>query len=122
MNLHRIVSKSVGVVNPMQPITISPSIGSTTGADGKRTPSYGPAVQARAQIQPLQYTDIVQLDGLNIQGKRRALYIDGNWEGIVRADKKGGDLITFSDGSSWHVVLVLESWPDWCKVAVTEQV
>lgn len=73
------------------------------------------------QVQPLTFKDIQQLDGLNIQGSQRAIYFDQQIDGIVRADRKGGDLVTTPDGKVWLVTLVLEAWPDWTKVAVTLQ-
>jgi hypothetical protein len=124
MNLHKLTRGMVGSVNPNVTASIQKSIGYTTAADGTRTPAYAPAVFVRVQIQALQYNDIAQLDGLNIQGERRAMYISGNWEGIVRADGSGGDLITLPDGSLWLVAQVLEDWGGrrgWVKVAVTRQ-
>ena len=124
MNLHSIVGPYVAAVNPWIEITIQPSAGYTTNDDGTRVPAYGSAVAAQAQMQALQYNDIAQLDSLQIQGNRRALYINGNWDGIVRADQKGGDLITLPDGSVWLVALVLENWSDvdgFVKVAITLQ-
>ncbi|WP_429322567.1 hypothetical protein [Paraburkholderia sp. GAS448] len=66
----------------------------------------------------------MQLDGLNLQGERRALYLDGNWQGVLRAEVKGGDLVTLPDSSLWLIAHVLENWrmtSGWCKVAVTRQ-
>lgn len=74
-----------------------------------------------AQVQPLTFGDIQQLDGLNIQGTRRAVYFYGQVDGLVRVDNKGGDLVTLADGRIYLVALVLEQWPDWCKCAVTLQ-
>lgn len=125
MNLHNLVRGAIRAVNPEIIVTIQRSTGSTTNPDGTRVPTYDTIRGVRAQMQSLQYNDIAQLDGLNIQGERRALYLNGDWEGLVRADGKGGDLITFPDGSIWLVALVLENWAfkdGWVKVAVTRQV
>ena len=73
------------------------------------------------RVQALQYNDIAQLDGLNIQGQKTAIYISGEVDGLVRSAKKGGDLIITPDGRIWLVVLVLEYWPNWTKFAVTLQ-
>jgi hypothetical protein len=97
------------------------SRGHTTADDGTQTPAYAPPVDRWGQVQSLQYNDIMQLAGLNIQGEKRAIYIEGQLDGLVRAENKGGDLITTRDGRVWLVVLVLEHWPDWTKVAVTLQ-
>lgn len=124
MNLSDLVAGYVGTVNPNITVQIRKSTGYTTNPDGSRVPGYAPPVSIRAQMQSLQYNDLVQIDGLNIQGERRALYLDGNWEGVVRPDGVGGDLITLPDGTIWLVVLVLENWAmvdGWVKVAVTRQ-
>jgi hypothetical protein len=121
VNLHHIASNAVSAVNPFVTAAIQASSGYTTSGDGSRVPSYAPAAMIPVQIQALQYQDILQLNGLNIQGTRRAMYINGDWEGLIRADKKGGDIITLPDGTVWLVALVLEHWPDWVKLAVTLQ-
>ena len=58
--------------------------------------------------------------GINLQGARKNVYINGNWAGIVRADKTGGDIFRFND-ADWLVTMVPEQWPDWTKVIVTMQ-
>ena len=130
MNLHGIVGPCVAAVNPWVTVMIQASAGYTTAADGKRTPLYAPAVPVLAQMQSLQFRDLVQLDGLNLQGERRALYLNGNWQGVLRPEVKGGDLVTLPrgpddpQGSLWLVALVLENWwltDGWCKCAITRQ-
>ncbi len=113
MNLHNIVSGVIASVNPWIQVTIQPSLGYTTNSDGSRVPSYGATVHMSGQLQSLTYSDLVQLNGLNIQGQRRALYLNGDWEGIVR-----------SDGSIWLVAQVLENWHNtagWVKLCITLQ-
>lgn len=124
MNLHAIVSGAVAAVNPFVTATIQRSTGYTTAPGGRRTPTYAAPVTVQVQVQALQYNDIQQVDGLNIEGERRAMYINGDWEGLLRDDRKGGDLITLPDGTVWLVALVLENWAGtdgWVKVAVTRQ-
>ena len=74
-----------------------------------------------AQIQSLTFRDLTQIDGLNLQGDRFGIYFYGEIDGIVRPDNKGGDLVTFPNGKIYLVAIVLEQWPDWCKVAATLQ-
>jgi len=45
-------------------------------------------------VDALTYKDIIQVDGLNLNGTRRAIYINGKVDGLVRPENKGGDLIT----------------------------
>jgi hypothetical protein len=124
MNLHGIVGPYVSAINPWVTASVRKSQGYATNPDGKRVPSYAPATDIQAQKQPLQYRDLVQVDGLNINGEKCALYITGDYQAVVRSDKEGGDLITLPDGSVWLVVMQLENWhmtSDWVKVACTKQ-
>ena len=73
-----------------------------------------------AQIQALDNDDLKHLDGLNIQGTLRAIYLRGSLAGVVRPNSKGGDLVTFS-GQVWLVVKVIESWPNWTKACIVYQ-
>src|SRR5262249_49170040 len=97
------------------------STGNTIGADGTPTPSYAAPVTVPGQVQPLMYSDLRQLDALNIQGSTDAIYFEGNVQAIVRQTNRGGDLVTDQAGTVWLVTQVLEHWPDWTKVAVTRQ-
>jgi hypothetical protein len=121
MNLHGIVGPLVSAVNPATLCYIRRSEGSFTKPDGTRVAKFSDPIPVRCQIQSMQYNDLYQLDGLNIQGLKRKIYMNGHWEGLVRTDRKGGDLIEMPDSSFWLVVLVLEHWPQWTSVAVTLQ-
>lgn len=124
MNLHQIVSGAIGTINPQIDLSIQVSTGSTPVAGGGRVPSYAAPVVVRGQVQPLQYRDIMQMDALNLQGTRRAIYINGRVDGLIRSENKGGDLITVTSGVNagvWLVALISEQWPDWCRALVTLQ-
>jgi len=130
MNLHGIAAGYVSSVNPMVPCVVRISTGSSPNADYSDTPSYAAPVTIMGQVQSLTYRDLVQLEGLNLQGTRRAIYLLGDVEGLVRKDNKGGDLITMPNGNVWLVAQVLEEWlhdagnpnePGWVKVAATLQ-
>ena len=121
MNLHSIVAGNITAVNPHVAVQVQVSIGKTTLADGTPVPNFLPPVTVPGQVQAMTYSDIKQVEGLNLNGTRRGIYLYGKVDGLVRATNKGGDLITTLDGSVWIVAMVLEQWPDWCKVAVTLQ-
>lgn len=121
MNLHGLISNVISAVNPQVPITVQLSNGWTTNGDGTRVPSYQEVDGVFAQVQAQTYKDIQQLDSLNLQGTRKVVYLSGEIDGLVRSTSKGGDLITFPDGSVWLVAIILEQWPDWCKCAITLQ-
>lgn len=128
MNLHAIVSGAIGSVNPNVPATIQISTGYVTAPDGSRVPTYA-TVAAVAQVQALSFRDLTAIDGLNLNGTRRAIYLFGKFDGVVRPSEKGGDLITLTGGANagvWLTAMVLEQWSDgepaaWCKVACTLQ-
>jgi len=121
VDLNRIAADLTQAVTPRLELTLQQSAGYTTNADGTRTPSYAAPVTGLGSVQALTYRDIQQIEGLNLQGTRRAIYLEGNWSGLVRAEKQGGDLITLPDGTVWLVALVLEHWADWTKVVATLQ-
>lgn len=123
MDLHGLASGAVGVVNPFVPATIQISTGYTVAGTGKQVPTYS-SVDVSAQVQALSYKDLQQLDGINMNGTRRAIYVRGKFDSVVRPTRKGGDLVTITDGVNagvWLTAMVLEQWPDWCKLAVTLQ-
>lgn len=125
MNLHGIVSSAINVVNPFVFVTVLRSTGYTTNPDGSRTPKYA-TFSAKVQVQSLTYSDLRLLDSLNIQGIRRAVYLTGEVEAIVRAQQEGGDLLVFPtgtlpEGDTWLAAQRLEAWPDWSKICITLQ-
>lgn len=93
MNLHQIASGSVGSVNPFVPLRIRVSTGYATNADYSRAPTYAAVQTVPGQVQSLTFDDLKQIEGLNIQGTRRAVYINGRVDGLVRLENKGGDLV-----------------------------
>lgn len=121
MNLNSVVAGLIGAINPQINVSVQVSTGYTTSSDGRRTPSYAPAVVVPAQVQPLQFGDIAQADGLNIQGVRKKIYLTGHVHGLVRAFGKGGDLVSLPDGTVWKVAFVVEDFQDWCSVVATLQ-
>lgn len=122
MNLAQVVGSVIGAVNPRVPATLQSNTGYQTSASGKRSPSYDiPEVDVIAQVQELTTRDLRQLEGLNIAGSSRKIYLYGRVNATVRVNRLGGDLITLQDGSIYLTTSVLEQWPDWCCVSVTLQ-
>lgn len=120
MNLHGLVSGAIGVVNPHTPATMQVSTGYTTSASGSRTPTFT-ATDVMVQLQSMSYQDLKQIDGLNLQGVLKAVYAQGNFNGVNRPKEQGGDLLVIG-ADTWLIVQVLETWPDWCKFIVNLQV
>ena len=84
MNLHQIVAGYVGAVNPQLEVAVQISTGNVKNADYTITPTFAPPVTLLAQVQPITWRDIQQLDGLNLQGTRKVIYLSGNLQGLVR--------------------------------------
>jgi hypothetical protein len=125
VNLRGIVNGAIQGINSDTVVTWVQNSGYTTAADGTRTPSLT-STQVNANVQPLSGTDLRHVDGLNIQGVMRSVYLYGDVEGIVRADGKGGDVLQFPQvpgGTvhNWLVTQVMEVWTSWCRVIVTLQ-
>lgn len=120
MNLHGIIRGVITTVNPDTLAIVRMSAGAAISADGTQIPAYANDIPARIQVQALSAGEIRQTDNLNLQGLMRGIYLYGDWEGLVRKQGKGGDLIIFG-GQVWLIVQVLETWPGWCKVAVSLQ-
>lgn len=82
------------------------------------------AYVATAQIQPVTWKDLMQMEGLSQQGTRVKIYLFGKIDAIIRVARKGGDLITVYNGvnrGNYLVAQNLEQFPDWCSVACTLQ-
>lgn len=121
MNLHGIVRGAINIVNRDSPGVMKVSLGTyTTDAAGHRTPAYSEQ-SVTVQMQPLSYTDLMKIDGLNLQGIKKKAYVNGNFEGVNRPKQKGGDMLIVN-GETWLITQPLEEWPDWCAFVVTLQV
>ena len=124
-NVRALVNPFTQVTNPNIAIAWEQSNGYTTDGAGKRTPQFT-TVYVQAQIQALSAQDLRHVDGLNISGVMRSVYIYGNVAGIVRTDQQGGDILQFAEipggtVKNWLVSTVVETWPTWAHVIVTLQ-
>lgn len=120
MNLRQIANSAIVSVNPNIAVSVLKSTGYTIGDGRRQAPSYASPVVGPAQLQALDGSELKQLDGLNIQGVVRGIYLRGAVAGVVRPDGVGGDLVLIGD-QTWLVVKVLESWPAWTKAAIVLQ-
>ena len=129
MDLRTIANAASNCVNPNIIVRLQTSAGSTLGAAGRQQPLYNPAITGPAQIQALDNVDLKKIEGMNISGSVRAIYMKGNLAGVIRPDSKGGDLITVPAAPGvpalfvglWLTAKVLESWPLWTKVVIVKQ-
>jgi hypothetical protein len=129
MDLRGIANQASNTVNPNIIVILQTSNGFTIGSGNRQQPQYNSPLSGPAQIQALDNSDLKQLEGLNISGSIRALYVKGNLAGVIRPDSKGGDLVTINPQpgvpllviGQWLTTKVLESWPDWTKVVICKQ-
>jgi hypothetical protein len=121
MDLRSIANSVSSTVNENKTVSLLRSTGYTIGPGRKQIPAYTTPIVGPAQIQALDSDDLKQLDGLNIQGSIRAIYLRGVLAGVIRPNETGGDVIEI-DSQKWLVVKVLESWPNWTKAAIVLQV
>lgn len=122
MDLRSIANSISSTINANEAVTLMISTGYTIGTGRKQIPTYSQRT-GYAQVQALDAIDLKQLDGLNIQGTIRAMYLRGVLAGVIRPDQVGGDLVKRNGGTeTWLVVKVLESWNNWTKVAIVLQV
>ena len=124
MNLHAIAGPIIAAVSPPQLLSFQTSTGYTTNPDGSQVPAYSTPTQIWCDVQPLQFGDLRQMEGLNIQGERRIVFLSGNAQGAVRPLARGGDLVTLPDGTVWLVAYVFEDWyavNGWQKICITLQ-
>jgi hypothetical protein len=123
MNLHGIISGSVGAINPQMMVSYYACTATITAAPGgPRTPSYAPAQQVLAQVQELTNADLKHLDDLNMSGLKRKLWSSQLMNGIDRAAGLGGDKVVLPDGTTWLVVQILEKFPTWNSAVIVKQV
>jgi hypothetical protein len=120
VNLRGIANGVASTVNPNIIVSVRRSEGYTIGAGARQIPAYAAAVEGPAQMQALDGSDLKQLEGLNVQGVIKGLFLTGNLAGVIRPESKGGDLIDIGE-QTWLVTKVLEGWPTWTKVAIVLQ-
>lgn len=131
MDLRGLANTVSNAVNPNMIVTVAASTGNTPGtsANGyKATPTYASPVSGPAQLQALDSVELKQIDGLNLQGVLRAIYLRGALAGVIRPNGQGGDIVTIAAPApaqyigTWLVVKVLETWPLWTKAVINLQV
>lgn len=118
LNMHHIVRGAIQKVNSDVDGTLYISTGRTTNR-GIVTPSFV-AVPARLQVQATPHESLYHLNGLSYTGGLSILYAYGDLSAINRPTGGGGDLVDVR-GKWWAIQHVLEWWPGWCSVSITQQ-
>lgn len=125
MDIRSVANGVSSVVNDNMAVSVQASTGYTIGAGQRQVPSYAAPVSGFAQIQALDGVELKQLDGMNLEGVLKKIYLRGALAGVVRAQSKGGDKVTVASGpyaGVWLTVKVLEAWPLWTSCAINLQV
>jgi hypothetical protein len=121
IDLFNAARSQVSIINPPVLSTINRSNGYITAADGTRTPVFTVITGIKADVQPMTAQDLHQVDGLNIGGEKVTIFLSGELLGVLRTGQNGGDIIELANGEKYLVVLVLEQWIGWVKVAAVLQ-
>lgn len=121
MNLHKIANAAIRRVNPNIPAVLKKYAGIIMGPGHKPIPSYLPDQNVTIQLQPISRGDMQHVDGMNLQGLAKVIYVNGNYFSVQRELEQGGDIFVIN-GEQWLVVEPVELWPDWCRLIVVLQV
>lgn len=119
MNLRQIANNAITSINPNITSTLRKYAGEGIGAGRKPVPKYYPDQQVTIQLQPVPRGEMQHVDGLNVAGLAKIIYVNGNYFSVNRALEKGGDLFEFEYAGAkqtWLVVEPVELWPDWCRL------
>ena len=120
MRLRAIANAAVNAVNKNVAVTIYRYDGWTVGEGRRREAAYKAAERTTCQMQALDSDDLKQIDGLNLTGTIRAVYVNGVVKGVSAPEEKGGDILEIGS-QRWLVTKVLEGWPTWTKAVVVLQ-
>ncbi|EOW5050510.1 hypothetical protein ACOY09_003775, partial [Escherichia coli] len=102
MNLHKIANSAIRRVNPNISAILKKYAGETIGPGRKPVPSYLPDQNVTIQLQPISRGDMQHVDGLNIQGLAKVIYVNGNYFSVQREMEQGGDIFVIN-GEQWLV-------------------
>lgn len=129
-----IVSQLTGTAGGIGTYAVSISQTAVSGAitatgTGKRVPQWTTTTGLAMQVQAVSGDDLRHVDGLNIQGVYRSVYMNGRIEGIDRPGVHGGDMLMIPTGltstppamDTWLVKEVMEPWSEWSKCIVVLQ-
>lgn len=121
MNLRQIANSATRSINPNISAVLKKYAGETMGPGRKPQPSYLPDKDVTIQLQPISRGDMQHVDGLNIQGLAKVIYVNGNYFSVQRELEQGGDIFVIGS-EQWLVVEPVELWPDWCRLIAVLQV
>lgn len=123
-DLSAIAAGVVSAVNEWTAASIRFSTGYAPAANGTRTPTYSDEFDIWAQVQPTTARDLAQVQGINMGGVKKKMWLSCEIDAVVRPEVKGGDLVTLLTGphkGTWLVDQVIEQWGGWASCMMTLQ-
>lgn len=127
IDLRGIANSAIQSINPNITIRVQAPDGFTTDEFYNQVPKYVEQVM-QGNVQAMSNDDLKQIDSLNLEGTIRAVYLYGNYSGIMRVGQNPSTRMFFTTNESgfvkereWNVFKMLEAWQGWCKVAVVLQ-
>jgi len=121
MDLQLLTNSAISTtVSPNVRVTFYSSKGYVIGEGRAQIPIYADPVTLPANIQALDGAELQHIDGLNIQGVLRAIYLKIEALGTVRPKEIGGDKLVIGT-ETWIIVKILETWPLWTKAVIVLQ-
>lgn len=127
INLRGIANAAIQGINPNIKIRVQSPNGFTTDEYYNQVPKYIEET-LQGNVQAMSSDDLKHIDGLNLEGTLRAVYLYGNYNGVMRVGQQPSTKLFFTTNESgvtrereWNVFKMLEAWQGWCKVAVVLQ-
>ena len=127
INLHHVVRPAITLLNPDEDILLYQSLGQKN-VKGKGTPLYSKAIEAKAQIQPLDANSLAQTENASTTPEDEQAFVYSSKElpvaGIRRKPfARTGDFIK-RDGLWYLVTAELEDFSSigWANVRITLQI
>lgn len=126
-NFRGLVNQYTQILNPnFQGVLLRDTGVPTVSTSGRRTQNFT-STNVELQVQAVNNEALRQIDGLNLTGiKRSVILTTSRIDGVVRADKLGGDILQFPEyrggaNKNWRVVHQVKSFDDWIEVVVVMQ-
>lgn len=127
LNLHGIVFKAIGAVNPHETVEWYRAIPTVTDAFEREPPKWKPPIEIQAQIQSESEATLFHSDNVGKSSTSRKVYLFSRAKLKIqpapnmRLVGRGGDVLRFPDGTWWGISAILEQFSNvgWCSVRAT---
>ena len=128
LNLHGIVFKAIGAVNPHTTVEWYRSVPTITSGFDRSCPQWKTPLKIQAQIQSESEATLFHSDNVGKSSTTRKVYLFSRAKLKIqpsthqRATGRGGDILRFPDGTWWLISAIVEQFSNvgWCSVRVTQ--